>query len=245
MNSTRPHAPAPAPGSITDVAGIEVGHFTDHRRPTGCSVVIARGGAVAGVDVRGAAPGTRETDLLHPSNLVDQVHAITLAGGSAWGLDAASGVMQWLEEQGIGLNTGYGLVPIVPAAVIFDLGLGDSRIRPDAHAGYQACVAASHLAPAQGNAGAGAGALVGKLYGMALAMKRRRRAVHRFAWTASRSARWWRANAMGDVLDPRQRPGGRRCPHARRKNLDATPAKPCWPGNCRKACCPAPTPPLA
>lgn len=145
-------------GSITDVAGIEVGHFTDPRRPTGCTVIITRDGAVAGVDVRGAAPGTRETDLLNPSNLVDRVHAILLAGGSAWGLDAASGVMQWLEEQGIGLPVGYGLVPIVPAAVVFDLGVGDARIRPDAQAGYQACVAASRNPPLLGNVGAGAGA---------------------------------------------------------------------------------------
>ncbi len=159
------------PGSLTDVAGIEVGHYTETRRPTGCSVVIARDGAVAGVDVRGAAPGTRETDLLQPANLVDQVHAITLCGGSAWGLDAASGVMRWLEENHIGLNTGYGLVPIVPAAVVFDLGVGDARIRPDAQAGYQACLAASRQPPAQGNVGAGTGALVGKLFGMARAMK--------------------------------------------------------------------------
>ncbi len=171
MNTVATSPCVTAPGSITDVAGIEVGHCTETRRPTGCSVVIAREGAVAGVDVRGAAPGTRETDLLHPSNLVDRVHAITLAGGSAWGLDAASGVMQWLEEQGIGLNAGYGLVPIVPAAVVFDLGVGDPGIRPDARMGYQACAAASRQAPAQGNVGAGAGALVGKLYGMALAMK--------------------------------------------------------------------------
>ncbi len=159
------------PGSLTDVAGIEVGHYTETRRPTGCSVVIARDGAVAGVDVRGAAPGTRETDLLQPANLVDQVHAITLCGGSAWGLDAASGVMRWLEENHIGLNTGYGLVPIVPAAVVFDLGIGDARIRPDAQAGYQACLAASRQPPAQGNVGAGTGALVGKLFGMPRAMK--------------------------------------------------------------------------
>ncbi|HCY17040.1 MAG: peptidase S58 [Curvibacter sp. GWA2_64_110] len=159
------------PGSLTDVAGIEVGHYTETRRPTGCSVVIARDGAVAGVDVRGAAPGTRETDLLQPANLVDQVHAITLCGGSAWGLDAASGVMRWLEENHIGLNTGYGLVPIVPAAVVFDLGVGDARIRPDAQAGYQACLAASRQPPAQGNVGAGTGALVGKLFGMTRAMK--------------------------------------------------------------------------
>ena len=161
----------PGSGAITDVGGIEVGQFTDGRRPTGCSVVLARAGAVAGVDVRGAAPGTRETDLLHPSNLVEKAHAVLLSGGSAWGLDAAAGVMRWLEEQGIGLATGYGLVPIVPAAVLFDLAVGDPRIRPDAQAGYQACLAASRAAPAQGNVGAGAGALVGKLLGVQRAMK--------------------------------------------------------------------------
>ena len=136
------HYTPDAASSITRVAGIEVGHFTDPRRPTGCTVIIARDGAVAGVDVRGAAPGTRETDLLHPSNLVEQVHAITLSGGSAWGLDAASGVMRWLEENGIGLPVHYGLVPIVPAAVLFDLPVGDPAIRPDAAAGYAACAAA-------------------------------------------------------------------------------------------------------
>jgi L-aminopeptidase/D-esterase-like protein len=198
--STSP-TPLPYPGAITDVAGIEVGHFTDTRRPTGCSVVIARAGAVAGVDVRGAAPGTRETDLLSPANLVQQVHAITLAGGSAWGLDAASGVMRWLEENNIGLATGYGLVPIVPAAVIFDLGVGDASIRPDAQAGYQACVAARGTAPAQGNVGAGAGALVGKLFGMARAMKGG-------VGTASLTVDGMTVgalvvcNAVGDVFDP-------------------------------------------
>ena len=159
------------PGSITDVAGLTVGHFTDTRRPTGCTVIITPEGSVAGVDVRGAAPGTRETDLLHPSNLVDRVHAIGLAGGSAWGLDAASGVMQWLEEQQIGLPVGFGLVPIVPAAVLFDLPVGNARIRPDAQAGYAACVAASHQPPLEGNCGAGAGALVGKIFGLRRAMK--------------------------------------------------------------------------
>ena len=159
------------PGSITDVAGLTVGHFTDTRRPTGCTVIITPDGSVAGVDVRGAAPGTRETDLLHPSNLVDRVHAIVLAGGSAWGLDAASGVMQWLEEQQIGLRVGFGLVPIVPAAVLFDLPVGNARIRPDAQAGYAACVAASHQPPLEGNCGAGAGALVGKIFGLRRAMK--------------------------------------------------------------------------
>ena len=193
--------PTSHPGSLTDVAGIEVGHFTEARRPTGCSVVIARDGAVAGVDVRGAAPGTRETDLLQPSNLVDQVHAVLLSGGSAWGLDAASGVMRWLEENRIGRDTGHGLVPIVPAAVVFDLGVGDGRIRPDAPAGYQACAAASRQPPAQGNVGAGAGALVGKLYGMARAMKGG-------VGTASLCVDGITVgalivcNAVGDVIDP-------------------------------------------
>lgn len=191
----------PHPGAITDVTGIEVGHYGDTRRPTGCSVVIARQGAVAGVDVRGAAPGTRETDLLHPGNLVPVVHAVLLAGGSAWGLDAAGGVMRWLEEHQIGLDTGHGLVPIVPAAVVFDLGVGDARIRPDAQAGYQACAMASRQAPAQGNVGAGSGALVGKLLGMARAMKGG-------VGTASVRAGGFTVgalivcNAVGDVLDP-------------------------------------------
>ena len=135
--------------SICDVAGIEVGHFTDPRRPTGCTVVLAREGAVGGVDVRGAAPGTRETDLLEPGNTVQTVHAVLLSGGSAWGLDAAGGVMRWLDEQGIGLEVGPARVPIVPAAVLFDLHLGDARIRPDAAAGYAACAAASRQVPAQ------------------------------------------------------------------------------------------------
>ena len=113
----------------------------------------------------------RETDLLHPSNLVDRVHAILLSGGSAWGLDAASGVMQWLEENNIGLPVGFGLVPIVPAAVLFDLPVGDAKIRPDAKAGYAACVGASRAAPGEGNVGAGAGALVGKLFGLQRAMR--------------------------------------------------------------------------
>ncbi len=191
----------PYPGAITDVAGIEVGHHSDTRRPTGCSVVIARHGAVGGVDVRGAAPGTRETDLLHPGNLVPHVHAVLLAGGSAWGLDAAGGVMRWLEENDIGLDTGHGLVPIVPAAVVFDLGVGDGLIRPDAQSGYQACGVASRSAPAQGNVGAGSGALVGKLMGMAHAMKGG-------VGTASVSAGGVTVgalvvcNAVGDVLEP-------------------------------------------
>lgn len=164
-------APALDAGSITRVAGIEVGHFTETRRPTGCTAILARDGAVAGVDVRGAAPGTRETDLLHPSNLVDKVHAIMLAGGSAWGLDAATGAVRWLEERGIGFDVAVGRLPIVPSAVLFDLLVGDMRIRPDAAAGYAACDAASTADPAEGNVGAGTGAAVGKIFGIQRAMK--------------------------------------------------------------------------
>jgi L-aminopeptidase/D-esterase-like protein len=187
--------------SITDVGGIEAGHFSDTRRPTGCSVVIARGGAVAGVDVRGAAPGTRETDLLAPANLVQQVHAVLLTGGSAWGLDAAGGVMRWLDEQGIGLQVDRARVPIVPAAVLFDLRLGDISIRPDAQAGYAACEAASRDAPADGNVGAGSGAIVGYVFGVPRAMKGgigsasvTVRGVTVGAMVA--------CNALGDVIDP-------------------------------------------
>ncbi len=163
------------PGAITDVGQILVGHAAMAGRPTGCTVVLCPQGAVCGVAVRGGAPGTRETDLLRPENRVDQVHAILLTGGSAYGLDAAGGVMRWLDEQGHGLQVGPARVPIVPAAVLFDLWLGDPRIRPDADAGWRACAAASATAhtsaPAQGNAGAGLGATVGKLFGLARAMK--------------------------------------------------------------------------
>jgi len=170
--SAQKSAPSAADsGAITDVAGIEVGHFTDRRRPTGCTVILTPGGAVAGVDVRGAAPGTRETDLLSPLNVVQQVHAVVLSGGSAFGLDAATGVVRYLEERGIGYATSAATVPIVPAAVLYDLGVGDARIRPDAAAGYQACRAAGTSPPAEGSVGAGAGATVGKLFGMKRAMK--------------------------------------------------------------------------
>ncbi len=188
-------------GSITDVAGIEVGHFTETRRPTGCTVIIARDGAVAGVDVRGAAPGTRETDLLAPTNLVETIHAIVLSGGSAWGLDAASGAVKWLEEQGVGYAIGPARLPLVPAAVLFDLLVGDSSIRPDAAAGYAACEAASTSAPAEGNVGAGTGAAVGKIFGIDRAMKGG-------IGTASLTvdgvtvAALIACNALGDVIDP-------------------------------------------
>ena len=158
-------------GCITDVGGIRVGHFTDSRRPTGCTVIIFEKGAVAGVDVRGSAPGTRETDLLNPINSVQKVNAILLTGGSAFGLDAATGVMRYLDERGIGFPVGAGVVPIVPAAVLFDLSVGDQKIRPDAHAGYTACQEASASNVPEGNAGAGAGATIGKLFGTGSAMR--------------------------------------------------------------------------
>jgi L-aminopeptidase/D-esterase-like protein len=164
-------AAEPAHGAITHVGGVRVGHFTDSRRPTGCTVALFERGAVAGVDVRGSAPGTRETDLLNPINTVQTVNAILLTGGSAYGLDAATGVMQYCEEHHMGFFVGVGVVPIVPAAVLIDLQIGDPKVRPDAHAGYAACEAASNSDPAEGNVGAGAGATVGKLFGYKLAMK--------------------------------------------------------------------------
>lgn len=196
-----PHPTDHRCGAITDVPGIEVGHFTDTRRPTGCTAIIARAGAVAGVDVRGAAPGTRETDLLEPANLVQQVHAVMLSGGSAWGLDAASGAMRWLEEHGVGLDVGAGLVPIVPAAVLFDLHVGDARVRPDAAAGYAACAAATSAPPAEGNVGAGTGACVGKVFGMQHAMKG---GVGSASVTVDgvTVGALIACNAVGDVVDP-------------------------------------------
>jgi L-aminopeptidase/D-esterase-like protein len=187
--------------TITDVAGIKVGHFTDSRRPTGCTVILTEGGATAGVDVRGAAPGTRDTDLLNPINSVQVVHAIMLSGGSAFGLETASGAMRYLEEHGIGFDMRVARVPIVPAAILFDLGVGDARIRPDIEAGYKACKAASAAAPAEGNVGAGAGATVGKLFGMARAMKGGigTSAIRLEGMTVGAIVA---VNAIGDVFDP-------------------------------------------
>jgi L-aminopeptidase/D-esterase-like protein len=188
-------------GSICDVAGLSVGHCTDARRPTGCTVVRCEQGAVCGVDVRGAAPGTRETDLLDPINLVDRVHAVLLTGGSAFGLDAAGGVMRWLDEHGHGHAVGAVRVPIVPAAVLFDLWVGDARIRPDADAGYAACATASREAPAEGSVGAGAGATVGKLFGPQRAMKG---GIGSASVTVNglTVAALVAVNAVGDVIDP-------------------------------------------
>lgn len=158
-------------GQITDVPGVKVGNQQDGNALTGCTAILFEEGAVGGVDVRGSAPGTRETDLLNPINLVDKVHGIVLSGGSAFGLDAASGVMRYLEEQGIGFDTGVAKVPIVPAAVLFDLGVGDSKIRPNQQMGYEAAATATKEKFKTGNFGAGCGATVGKMAGMPFCMK--------------------------------------------------------------------------
>ena len=191
-------------GSITDVQGIKAGHFTDSRRPTGCTVLIFEKGATAGVDVRGAAPGTRETDLLSPLNSVQKIQAILLSGGSAFGLDAATGVMRYLEEHGLGFHAGPVVVPIVPAAIIYDLGVGDSKIRPTADSGYKACEAASAGPVVEGNVGAGAGATVGKMFGAKLAMKSGiGTASIRVGKTGIVVAAIVAVNAVGDVVDPK------------------------------------------
>ena len=156
---------------LTAVPGVLVGHHTLTQRPTGCTVIVAENGAVGGVDVRGGAPGTRETELLDPVNLVETVNAIVLSGGSAFGLDAAAGAVRWLEEHGHGYDTGVAKVPIVPAAILFDLGVGDASIRPGADCGYKAAEAASSAPVVEGNVGAGAGATIGKLAGRGRAMK--------------------------------------------------------------------------
>jgi len=188
--------------TLTAVSGLEVGHHTLTERPTGCTVVLARKGAVAGVDVRGGAPGTRETDLLDPVNTVSQVHAVVLAGGSAFGLDAATGVMRWLEERGIGYPTRAGVVPIVPAAILFDLGVGDPRVRPAAACGYAAATAATASPVSEGNVGAGAGATVGKLLGAARAMKGGLGSVALELPDGLVVGAVAAVNAVGDVVDP-------------------------------------------
>jgi L-aminopeptidase/D-esterase-like protein len=188
-------------GGLTAVEGVRVGSHTLTTRPTGCTVVLVEDGAVAGIDVRGAAPATRETDLLDPVNTVQMVHAIVLSGGSAFGLDTATGVMRYLEEKGIGFPVGNARVPIVPGASIFDLTVGDWRIRPDAACGYEAARAASSARPVEGSVGAGAGATVGKLLGMTRAMKGGLGTAEIRAGELVVAALIV-VNAVGDVVDP-------------------------------------------
>ncbi|MBL8149231.1 MAG: P1 family peptidase [Blastocatellia bacterium] len=186
---------------ITDVPGIKVGHVTKTSRPTGCTVILFEEGATASVDVRGGAPGTRETDLLSPTSTVEHIHALAIAGGSAFGLDIASGVTRYLDERTIGFDTGYAKIPIVPAAVIYDLQLGDSSIRPTVKDGYDAAVAAQEGAFELGNVGAGTGATVGKIFGHERCMR---------GGLGSASLRVGSiligalavVNALGDIIDP-------------------------------------------
>ena len=188
--------------SLTDVPGILVGHHTLQARPTGCTVVTCREPLIAGVDVRGGAPGTRETDLLRPENMVAGIHAVFLSGGSAFGLDVGTGVARFLEEQGIGYHAGLFVVPIVCGAILFDLGIGDAKVRPDADAGYEAARVASAAPVEEGNVGAGAGCTVGKMFGPDHAMK-----GGIGSWSVSRAdglrvGALAAVNCVGDVWDP-------------------------------------------
>jgi L-aminopeptidase/D-esterase-like protein len=207
MRGVRPEnssaAGPPATAGLTAVPGLKVGHYTAAARPTGCTVILAEAGAIAGVDVRGGAPGTRETDLLDPSNTVQRVHAVVLSGGSAFGLDAASGVVRFLEERGIGFDVGVAKVPIVPAAVLFDLAVGDQpHVRPTADSGYRAAQAATDGPVAEGNVGAGAGATVGKIAGLARGMKSGLGTTSISLPDGLIVAALVAVNAVGDVLDP-------------------------------------------
>ena len=191
------------PSSLTAVEGITVGHYTLAERPTGCTVVLFEAGAVAGVDVRGSAPGTRETDLLNPINTVEEVHAIVLAGGSAFGLDTASGVVRYLEEKGIGFDVGIAKVPIVPAAILFDLGVGGKpSVRPGADCGYRAAKAATSGQVVEGNVGAGAGATVGKAMGASRAMKSGMGTAAIHLPDGLIVGALVAVNAWGDIIDP-------------------------------------------
>ena len=187
---------------ITDVPGMRVGHDTDLEAGTGCTVVLCDVLAIGGVDVRGGAPATHETDLLHPMQMVEEVHAILLTGGSAFGLGAASGVMRYLEEHGIGIDIGVARVPIVPAAAILDLAFGSASVRPDDAAGYRACEQATTGPIKQGNVGAGTGATVGKTLGPEFAMKGGLGSASTQLANDIVVGALVVVNAFGDVVDP-------------------------------------------
>lgn len=191
------------PWGLTAVPGVRVGQHVRAERPTGCTVVLVDGGAVGGVDVRGGAPGTRETDLLSPVNTVDVVHAVVLSGGSAFGLDVASGVVRYLEEQGVGFDAGVARVPIVVQAILFDLGVGGApEIRPDAACGYEAAAGARDGPIGEGNVGAGAGASVGKLRGPGRAMRGGLGTASVTLDNGLVVAALVAVNAVGDIVDP-------------------------------------------
>jgi L-aminopeptidase/D-esterase-like protein len=187
---------------ITDVPGIKVGHAQDLEAITGCTVVLCENGAVGGVDQRGGGPGTRELALLDPINHVEKIHAVMFAGGSAFGLDAAGGAMQYLEEKDIGYQTQVARVPIVPSAILFDLNLGDPHIRPDKQMGYQACISASDKPSVQGSVGAGTGATVGKMLGMGQATKGGVGTASMEIGGGVKVGALVAVNAVGDVIDP-------------------------------------------
>jgi L-aminopeptidase/D-esterase-like protein len=187
--------------AFTDIEGIKVGHAQNMEAATGCTAVLCEEGAAVGVDVRGGAPGTRETDLLNPVNLVEKIHAAIICGGSAFGLDAASGVMQYLEERGIGFDVQVTKVPIVCGAVLFDLAIGDPSVRPDKEMGYQACLNATNRECPEGNVGAGTGATVGKILGMERAMKGGLGACC-FQVGELKVGALVAVNCMGDVIEP-------------------------------------------
>jgi len=190
--------------SLTAISGLQVGHWTDLNAATGCTVVLCPKGAVAGVDVRGTAPGTRETDLLNPVCMVEKVHAILIGGGSAYGLAAANGVMRWLEQRSYGFDTGVAHVPIVPAAILFDLAIGRANIRPGTAAGCAACDAAHNGPVQQGNVGAGTGATAGKTLGFAQATKTGLGSASRVVGDDIVISALVAVNAFGDVYDPKK-----------------------------------------
>ena len=189
--------------TLTAVAGLEAAHYTDPANATGCTVVLCRAGAAGGVDVRGGSPGTRETDLLRPMRRVDRVHAIVLSGGSAYGLDAASGVMRYLEEQNIGVRVGPAVVPIVSSAILFDLALITDKVRPVAGDGYAAARAASDVPVPEGSIGAGTGATVGKILGPDRAVKGGIGSAALVLPDGTTVAALVAVNAVGDVVDHR------------------------------------------
>lgn len=191
--------------SLTDIPGFRVGHAQDTDALTGVTVVLCESGAVAGVDQRGGAPGTRETDAIRPMHLVDRAHAVILAGGSAFGLDAAGGVMRYLAERNVGFDAGVARVPIVPAAVIFDLAIGRADAHPDAEMGYQACLNATSGPTEVGNIGVGSGATVGKVLGMGQSMKSGVGSASMEIGGGIRVAALIAVNSFGDVLDPESR----------------------------------------
>jgi L-aminopeptidase/D-esterase-like protein len=188
--------------AITDIPGIEVGHAHNLEAITGCTVILCKDGAVGGVDQRGGAPGTRETDALKPVHLVNVVHAVMLSGGSAFGLVSAAGAARFLEEKNVGVNVGVARVPIVPGAILFDLGIGRPDVRPTEEMGYQACLNASSDPPEEGSVGAGTGATVGKILGMGQAVKSGIGTASLEIGKGVRVGAIIAVNALGDVIDP-------------------------------------------